>query len=164
MPEGRSPLGRDIGLAVLALAVVAAASLLGQIATYPNLATWYAGLTKPAFNPPNWIFAPVWTTLYVLMAFALWRVLRLPRGTPGRGPALALFALQLALNAAWSWMFFAAHSPLLGLINILPQLCVILATIGAFRPLDRLAALALVPLAAWVAFAGVLNAAIWRLN
>jgi tryptophan-rich sensory protein len=164
MPTARYPLGRDIGLAVLALVVVAAASVLGQIATYPNLATWHAGLTKPSFNPPNWIFAPVWTTLYVLMAFALWRVLRLAGSMPGRGAALALFALQLVLNAAWSWMFFAAHSPLLGLINIVPQLCVILATIAAFWRLDRVAGPALVPLAAWVAYAAVLNAAIWRLN
>src|SRR6185312_15257540 len=134
---------RDIGFAVLALGVVAAASALGQIATYPNLATWYAGLAKPPFNPPNWIFAPVWTTLYVLMAFALWRVLRLPAGTPGRGRAIVLFAVQLALNAAWSWMFFAAHSPLLGLINIVPQLLVIVATIVAFRRVDRLAGVCL---------------------
>ena len=144
--------------------LVAAASVLGQIATYPNLATWYAGLAKPPFNPPNAIFAPVWTTLYVLMAFALWRVLRLPAETPGRGAAIALFVAQLALNAAWSWMFFAAHSPLLGLVNIVPQLGAILATIAAFWRLDRPAALGLVPLACWVTFAGVLNFALWRLN
>ena len=155
---------RDIGLAAVALGAVAATSLLGQFATYPNIATWYAGLAKPPFNPPNWIFAPVWTTLYVLMAFALWRILRLPSDRQGRRAALAAFFGQLVLNAAWSWMFFAAHSPVLGLINIVPQLAVIAATIMAFGRIDRIAAWCLVPLAAWVAFATLLNFSIWRLN
>ena len=113
-------LRRDIGLGALAVIVVAAASVAGQLATYPNLKPWYAELAKPSFNPPNWIFAPVWTTLFVLMAFSVWRILRLPR-TSARRTALALFFIQLALNAAWSWMFFAAHSPPLGIINIVPQ-------------------------------------------
>jgi translocator protein len=109
---------------------------------------WYAGLVRPSFSAPNWLFAPVWTTLCLLMAFALWRVLRLPAQTPGRRTALTLFFTQLALNAAWSWMFFAAHSPLLGLANIVPQLGVILATIAAFWQLDPAAGLSLIPLAA----------------
>ena len=161
----RSSLTRNVVLAVFALGVVAATSILGQIATYPNLSPWYAGLIKPSFNPPNWVFAPVWTTLYVLMAFALWRVLRLsgPSDTRRRR-AIGLFFLSLTLNAAWSWMFFWAHSPLLGLFNIAPQFVVLIATIVAFSRLDRLAAICLLPLAAWVAFATVLNAAIWWLN
>jgi translocator protein len=156
-------LGRDIGFGALAMIVVAAASVAGQLATYPNLAPWYAGLAKPSFNPPNWIFAPVWTTLFVLMAFSVWRILRLPR-TSTRGTALALFFIQLALNAAWSWMFFGAHSPALGMVNIVPQWLIIIATIVAFYRLDKIAAWCLFPLAARVAFAGVLNLAIWRLN
>ena len=159
---GRSPV-TDLRLAVLAFAAVAAASVTGQLATYPNLAPWYASLEKPGFNPPNWIFAPVWTTLFVLMAFALWRILRLPASQPRRA-ALILFFIQLALNAAWSWMFFGAHSPALGLVNIVPQLAVIAMTIVAFHRLDRLAAWCLVPLAAWVTFATLLNFSIWRLN
>ena len=143
---------------------VAAALVLGQLATYPNLSPWYAGLSKPSFNPPNWIFGPVWTALYVLMATAVWRVLKLPDGMPGRQTALTLFFLQLALNAAWSWMFFAAHSPLLGLLNIVAQLVIIGATVAAFWRLDRLAAACMMPLAIWVAFATLLNGAIWRLN
>lgn len=156
-------LPRDIGLALLALGLVAGTSVLGQIATYPKLG-WYAGLAKPHFSPPNWLFAPVWTALYALMAFALWRVLRRPPQTPGRSRALALFFTQLALNAAWSWMFFAAHSPLLGLINIVPQLVVIVAAVAAFARVDRIAAACLVPLSLWVAYAALLNAALWRLN
>ena len=155
---------RDIGLGVLALISVGATSGLGQFATYPNLRPWYAGLTKPSFNPPDWVFAPVWTTLFVLMAFAVWRILRLPRETPWRDRALVLFYLQLALNATWSWMFFGANSPLLGLINIVPQFVIILFTLAVFRRLDAIAGWCLVPLAAWVGFASVLNSSIWWLN
>jgi benzodiazapine receptor len=97
---------RDIGFGALAIVGVSTASVVGQFATYPNLAPWYSGLVKPAFNPPNWIFAPVWTILYALMAFAVWRILRQPLATAARRSALTLFVLQLALNVAWSWMFF----------------------------------------------------------
>ena len=150
-------------LGALAIAAVGTASVLGQLATYPNLVPWYAGLAKPSFNPPNAVFAPVWTALYLMMAFAVWRILRLPPSLERRN-ALVLFAAQLVLNAAWSWMFFAVHSPALGMINIVPQLIVIVCAIVAFGRLDRLAALCLVPLAAWVAFASALNFEIWRLN
>src|SRR5215467_5966266 len=99
-------LKRDITFAVIVLALVAATSILGQIATYPNLSPWYAGLAKPSFNPPNWIFAPIWTTLYALMAFGLWRILRVQKSSKHLHYAVGLFLLLLALNAAWSWMFF----------------------------------------------------------
>src|SRR6187401_1552325 len=161
--SGRRNRWRGAGLALIAIAAVATAMVVGQIATYPNLAPWYASLTKPSLNPPNWIFGPVWTTLYLLMAFSVWRILRLPDGSMRR-TALTLFFIQLALNAAWSWMFFAANSPLLGVINIVPQFLIILAIVVAFHRLDRLAAWFLMPLAAWVGFASVLNIAIWRLN
>src|SRR5262245_29465287 len=96
---------RDLFLAGVAIASVAAALVLGQFATYPNL-SWYAGLSKPPFNPPNWVFGPVWTALYCLKAIAGWRIMRLPQSTPRRSLAIGLFFAQLALNAAWSWMFF----------------------------------------------------------
>ena len=159
----RSGWGRDLGFAALSIVAVVAASVAGQLATYPNL-HWHAALIKPSYNPPNWIFGPVWTTLYVLSAFAVWRILRLPKASRARRLALALFFIQLALNAAWSWMFFGANNSLLGVVNIIPQFLVILATVVAFYQLDRLAAWCLVPLAAWVAFASILNIAIWRLN
>jgi tryptophan-rich sensory protein len=160
----RSAWSRDLGFGLLSIIAVAATSAVGQLATYPNLAPWYAGLVKPSFNPPNWVFGPVWTTLYVMMAFAVWRILRRPEASAERRWALGLFFAQLALNAAWSWMFFAAHNPLLGLINIVPQILVILATIVAFYRVDKISAWCLVPLAAWVCFATVLNFAIWKLN
>ena len=163
MAEMKRTSRSDIGLALLAIVAVVVTSALGQIATYLNLAPWYASLIKPSFSPPNWVFGPVWTTLYALMAFALWRILRLP-DSPERRRALMLFFIQLAMNAAWSWMFFAAHSPLLGLINVIPQFFVIVATILAFARLDRVAGMVLPPLAAWVGYASVLNAAVWWLN
>jgi len=157
-------LRRDAGYAILALAAVVLVSVLGQIATFPNLTPWYASLNKPSFNPPNWVFGPVWTTLYLLMAFALWRVLRLPPDRPGRRAALAYFFAQLALNAAWSWLFFWAHSPLLGLVDLVPQLVMIAATVVSFARIDKIAAWCLVPLFAWVSYASLLNVAVWRLN
>jgi tryptophan-rich sensory protein len=150
--------------AAIAILPVVAASLLGQWATYPNLAPWYAGLAKPWFNPPNWIFAPVWTSLYLLMAYSVWRILKAPANDADRRTALMLFFVQLALNALWSWLFFGLNNPFAGLMNIVPQLLVILATIHRFRRLGRSAALCLAPLAAWVAFAALLNFEIWRLN
>src|SRR5690242_21745239 len=100
---------RDFLYAGIAGVSVATVLVLGQIATFPNLEPWYQGLTKPSFNPPNWLFGPVWTALYALMGFALWRVLR--STSPLKRVAASLFYLQLLLNAAWSWMFFAAQNP-----------------------------------------------------
>ena len=155
---------RSLLSGLLALLVVAAAASLGFLATIPNISPWYDELAKPAFNPPNAIFGPVWMALYVLMAYAFWRVLRLRGETLARRAAIWLFLAQLALNALWSFLFFGAHSPVMGLADIVPQWLLIVATVAAFLPLDRRAALALVPLAVWVAFAGALNFAVWRLN
>ncbi len=149
---------------LLAISPVVATSILGQLATYPNIESWYSTLEKPSFNPPNWVFAPVWTTLYILMAYAAWRLLSLPVKTPGRLATLTLFYVQLALNALWSWMFFAMQSPVAGLGNIVVQIGFILAMIAQAWRVDKTAAFCLVPLAAWVAFASVLNFTIWFLN
>jgi tryptophan-rich sensory protein len=149
---------------LLAVLPVVAAGALGSIATTPQIPTWYAGLTKPGFTPPNWLFGPVWTALYAMMAYAAWRILSLPPGTPGRRGALAAFFAQLALNAAWSWAFFGAQSPAAGLVVIVALVAAIGLTIRLFWPLDRTAAWLLVPYAAWVAYATALNAEILRLN
>jgi translocator protein len=150
--------------AMTAILPVVLAGVLGNLATSPNISGWYAGLTKPGFTPPNFVFGPVWSVLYALMAAALWRILSVPRTRPGRGAALTAFFVQLALNAAWSFAFFAAHSPLAGLVVIGALVAAILATIRLFWPLDRLAAVLIVPYAAWVGYAAMLNLAIWRLN
>ncbi len=139
-------------------------SVLGQLATFPQIPTWYAGLVKPSFNPPNWVFGPVWTILFAMMGYAAYRVLGLPADKPGRNAALWLFYTQLAVNASWSFAFFAARSPLLGLVVIVPFLALIVATIVAFQRLDRVAGWLLWPYAAWVSYATLLNVAIWRLN
>lgn len=156
--------GRWIRIGALAVVPVAAAWLLGGLATFPNLAPWYAGLAKPAFNPPNWIFGPVWSVLYILMAIAAFRVMASGARDGGKTFAMAVFYAQLALNAAWSWLFFAAHSPGLGLLDIVPQWALIVWCAALFWRIDRLAGLLLLPLAAWVGFASALNFSIWTLN
>jgi tryptophan-rich sensory protein len=121
-------------------------------------------LAKPPLTPPNGVFGPVWTLLYALMAWAVWRILSRPADLPGRRGALGWFFVQLALNAAWSWVFFALHSPALGLVVILALVAAIGVTIRRFRQADRLAAWLLVPYLAWVLFATYLNLGVWRLN
>ena len=150
--------------ALIAAAAVITASALGGLATAPNIPGWYAGLQKPFFNPPNWIFGPVWTLLFAMMGYAAYRIMRLPAQLEGRVPALTIFFSQLVLNAAWSWAFFAMNSTTLGLVVIVPLLVMIILTIIRFRPLDRTAAFLLVPYAAWVSFATLLNATIWHIN
>jgi len=150
--------------ALVAVLPVVLAAVLGSAATMPAIPTWYAGLAKPGFTPPNWVFGPVWTVLYAAMAFAAWRILSLMEVGPPRRRALTAFFVQLALNAAWSWAFFGARSPVAGLVVILALIAAIAVTIRLFWPLDRLAAWLLVPYAGWVAYAMALNVAIWRLN
>lgn len=140
-------------LLVLCLGLGSAAGFL----TAQSLPTWFPTLVKPSFNPPSWLFAPVWTTLYIMMAVAAWLVwLR-------KGP-LVLFYVQLALNFAWSLLFFGLHSPALALIDIVAMWVAILLTLLAFWKVDRRAGWLLVPYLAWVSFASVLNASIWWLN
>ena len=157
-PSARRPLWIDLLIAVVPVVL---ASLLGSAATVPQIAGWYAGLAKPPFNPPNWIFAPVWTTLFAMMAYAVFRILRQPLTSRW---ALTAYHVQLALNLLWSCIFFGLNSPLGGMAVILPLLAMILATIAAFGRLDRLSSLLLWPYAAWVSFATLLNLSIWWLN
>lgn len=121
---------------------------------------WYADLVKPSFNPPAWLFGPVWTVLYVLVAIAGWRIWQLERS----GPAMVAWSVQLALNFLWSPVFFLARNPPLALVILLAMLTVIVVFMVQARRLDQAAAWLFAPYAAWVAFAGLLNAAIWRLN
>ncbi len=148
-----------LGFVALCLAVAAA----GSAVTATSLGTWYAGLAKPAFNPPNWVFAPVWSALYLMMAFAGWRVW-CRRDAPGARLALRAWALQLALNLGWSFVFFGERLIGAALAEIALLLAAVLATAVLFWRIDRVAGALLAPYAAWVAFAVVLNAAVWRLN
>jgi benzodiazapine receptor len=126
-------------------------------------AAFYAELVRPAWAPPAWLFGPVWTVLYVLMAVAAWLVWR-RHGWRGASAALTLFVVQLGANALWTWLFFAWRQGGLALAEVLLLWALIAATAAAFWRLQRTAALLLVPYLAWVGFAAALNFALWRLN
>ncbi|WP_036263982.1 TspO/MBR family protein [Mesorhizobium sp. WSM2561] len=149
-------------LILAAIVPVAAAAIAGNLATIPNVPTWYAHLTKPSFNPPNWVFAPVWTTLYLMMAYAFYRVLK--ANADWISFAVAIFLVQITLNAAWSWVFFSFHSPRGGLVVITLLWLAIVLTILAFWQIDPTASMLLWPYLLWVSFAAALNWEIDRLN
>ena len=148
-----------LGLCGWLLLCFAAASL-GAIFTPGE---WYAALQKPTWNPPAWVFAPVWSTLYAMMAVAAWLVWKRGGFVAQRRP-LTLFLAQLVLNAAWTPLFFGLHRPGLAFAEIILLWLAIAATLAAFRPVSRAAAWLLAPYLAWVGFAAVLNGTLWRLN
>lgn len=154
-----------LAAAILPVALTAA---IGSLATGPNIEGWYAGLNKPGFNPPNWLFPVAWTILDAMIAASLWRLLgAMPRTGPTLRAwwlALAAFLVQLALNAAWTPVFFSAHDIGGALVVVIALFVMVLWTIRLTWRFDRPAAWLLVPYAAWVAFASLLNAAVWRLN
>jgi tryptophan-rich sensory protein len=140
------------------VALVALAALFGS--TFQP-GEWYAGLRKPPLTPPNWIFGPVWSFLYLCIALAAWLVWRAPRDTT---TPLALWASQLLLNALWSLLFFGLHRPGLALLELAVLLTLVVATTAAFFRVRSLAGALLVPYVAWVGFAFYLNAGVWYLN
>ena len=146
--------------AILAIffAICLAVSGAGALFTAGSVQEWYPVLQKPAWTPPSWLFGPVWTILYMMMAVAAWLVWRRRESVPVRG-ALGLFFIQLGINAAWSPLFFGLQNPLAGLLDI-----VLLVTIISFRKISFTAAALLVPYWLWVSYATVLNFAIWNLN
>jgi len=151
-----------IGLAFF-VALCLGIGALGAAVVATSVDTWYADLAKPAFTPPDGVFGPVWTLLYVLMAIAAWRVWRTADRDTRRGP-LTLFALQLALTLGWTVVFFGLQKIGAALATIVVLDVGVAVTTLAFRPIDRWAGLLMLPYLAWVAFATVLNIAIWRLN
>lgn len=155
---------KDLMKLILCIAVCMAAGIAGSFFTASSVGTWYAQLNKPFFNPPSWIFAPVWTTLYIMMgvsAFLVWR--KAAQGVAAKAGLLA-FAVQLALNAAWSPVFFGARSILGALIIIFLLLQAVAITIFLFYRVSKPAAVLLVPYFLWISFATVLNASIFYLN
>jgi benzodiazapine receptor len=145
---------------LVSLILVAAVALLGGRSA-PG--AWYAQLVKPALTPPNWLFGPVWTLLYVLMAVSAWLVWR-KAGFRSAAAAFSLYACQLALNALWSWVFFSRHRVGWALIDIVALWAAILITLILFWKVRPIAGALLVPYLAWVSFAGFLNFELWRLN
>ncbi len=148
-----------IGL-VVSLVICFAVAGLGSLATTPNIPTWYATLNKPSWNPPNWLFGPVWTALYAMMAVAVWLVWK----KVGWNTAVTIFAIQLALNLAWSFIFFGFHQPGLAFLEIVLLWLAIAATVLMFFQVSAVAASLLIPYLLWVSFAAALNFTIWRLN
>ncbi len=124
---------------------------------------WYASLIKPSWNPPNAVFGPVWTVLYVLMGVAAWLVYR-KVGFSGAGPALVLFVIQLVLNVLWSYLFFGLQRPDAAFVDIVALWMAILVVMILFWRVDRIAGGLMAPYAVWVAFASYLNFMLWRLN
>ena len=147
------------GFIILCLAV----SAVGGAITATSLDTWYQALEKPPFNPPDWVFAPIWTALYILMGIAAWRVWRL-RSFVNSRKALLAFAVQLGLNLAWSFLFFGLQRIDLALVDIFILLIAIIVNSVMFLRIDRLAGLIFVPYIVWVTYATILNTSLWLLN
>ncbi len=154
----------DIRHLVIAIIIPQAAGLIGTVFTTPAIPTWYAALTKPALNPPSWVFGPVWTTLFVLMGIASFLVWRHGWDNKKVKVALSLFGVQLVLNTLWSIIFFGAQNPGLAFAGLVVLWLAIAATIITFARVSKAAAWLLVPYICWVTFAGYLNFAIWQLN
>jgi translocator protein len=140
------------------------AGMVGGIFTAQSVRIWYPDLQKPSFSPPNWVFAPVWITLYAMMGTSLYLVWKKRPENPGANTAIVLFMVQLLLNVAWSFLFFGLRSPLLGSVEIILLWIAIAATIVRFTRVSALSGVLLVPYLLWVSFAAVLTISIWQLN
>ncbi len=155
-------LGQAAGLGV-SLVICFGAAGVGSLLTKPLISGWYSALRKPSWTPPNWLFGPVWSALYLGMAIAAWLVWR-GAAVSAAKLALTLFLLQLALNVGWSAIFFTLHRPGFAFAEIVLLWLLILATAASFWPVSRAAGWLMVPYLSWVGSAGALNYAIWRLN
>lgn len=155
---------RSPGLLIACIAVPLLAGLAGSIASISSISSWYTTLIKPPLTPPNWVFGPVWTILYILMGISLYFVIR--EGTENKHVRLGimLFAGQLLVNILWSFVFFGLHSPILGLVAILVLIALVLAMIYYFYLVSRIAAGLLVPYIVWLCIATYLNVMILVLN
>lgn len=151
---------------LLAICIIAclAIGFLGSFFTTTGPGSWYESIKKPSFNPPGWIFGPVWTLLYILMGISLYLILKQGLATPMIKTAVLIFGAQLVLNLLWSGLFFGLHSPLFAAIEIIMLWVFILLTIMYFFPLSRPAAYLLIPYILWVTFAAILNISIYMLN
>ncbi|MBI2108677.1 MAG: tryptophan-rich sensory protein [Parcubacteria group bacterium] len=149
---------------VIAIAVSEAAGIIGSVFTVSAIPTWYAGLVKPALNPPSWVFGPVWTILYALMGIAAFWVWRMGWERKEIKMALGVFGIQLFLNAIWSIIFFGLHSSTWALVDIILLWFAIVWTMVVFYKISKPAAYLLIPYLLWVSFASYLNYSIWLLN
>ncbi len=157
-------MNKNIKILVCVASCLAIGFLSGQV-TKNAIITWYPTINKPSFNPPNWIFAPVWSMLFTFMGIAaglVWAKIDTNKEVVKK--ALLFFVIQLALNALWSYLFFGLQNPLLALIEIVLLLLMIFETYSQFTKIDKIAGYLFIPYLAWVGFALILNANIWFLN
>jgi tryptophan-rich sensory protein len=148
---------------LVSVLIAEAAGIIGSVFTIKEIPVWYAALLKPSFSPPNWVFGPVWTSLYCLMgisAFLIWQ----KRKSPVARSGLTIYGVNLVANMLWSVVFFGFHRPEAGLLVILILWSTIIVMIKRFWPINQLASLLLIPYLLWVTFATFLNFAIFRLN
>jgi len=149
---------------IFSIVVCQLAGVIGSLFTSSSISTWYTALRKPFFNPPNWIFGPVWITLYLLMGISLYLVWNTGIEQKYVKVAIIVFIVQFVLNSLWSILFFGLQSPFLAFVEILVLWATILLTIVFFFRISVVAGWLLIPYIIWVSFAAVLNGAIWLLN
>ncbi|MCX6316112.1 MAG: tryptophan-rich sensory protein [Bacteroidetes bacterium] len=149
---------------IIAVAIPVVIGAASGFFTVSGVESWYATINKPSWNPPNWIFGPVWTTLYFMMGIALFLVWKADTSIELKKIAFVLFAVQLALNFFWSFIFFRLHQPGWALAEMLALWIFIILTIFAFAQVNKTAAWLLVPYISWVSFAAILNYTIWKIN
>jgi len=149
---------------ISSLVICQAAGIIGSFFTTPSIPTWYAAIKKPLFTPPNWIFAPVWISLFILMGISLYLIWNAGFSRKDVKMAMTIFGIQLVCNVLWSALFFGMHSPMYAFIELILLWTFILLTILLFYPISRIAAYLLVPYICWVSFAGFLNLSIALLN
>jgi len=154
----------DILKLIVSLIICQLAGFVGSLFTTPSIPIWYASLEKPSFNPPNWVFSPVWISLFVLMGISLFLVWQKTLHYPGVSSALFWFGIQLFLNMLWSVLFFGLKSPFFAFVGIIFLWVAIFLTLVKSFKVSRLAGVLFVPYICWVSFAAVLNFSIWNLN
>lgn len=155
---------KKLSLLILSITICQLAGIVGSLFTFSSIPTWYATLTKPSFSPPNYLFGPVWVTLYTLMGIAIYRII--VKGFKNKKVVYAtyVFAIHLVLNAIWSIIFFGAKQIGLALVEIIILWGMIIYLIRLFWKLDKISSYLMLPYLAWVSFASVLNFTLWMLN
>ena len=154
----------NIAKLIISIVLSVGLGLLGGIFTAPEIQTWFVHLHKPVWNPPNWLFAPVWTTLYLLMGISFYLIWKAKADLDAKRWAVIIFIVQFALNFAWSYIFFKDHQMGWAFVDIIVLWLAIICTIVAFSRINSIAAWLLIPYVCWVSFAAILNYTIWQMN
>jgi tryptophan-rich sensory protein len=149
---------------ILSILISQLAGLIGAVFTSTSIPTWYATIVKPSFNPPSWVFGPVWTTLYTLIGISLYLVIKDGIDSKEKKTAVIVFSVHLVLNSLWSILFFGMKNPFLAFLEIILLWGMIVYTMFLFKRIDQKTVYLLTPYLLWVSFATILNFSIWRLN